>query len=182
MTEDHPRSRGVYYGRITDVTPFTGSSPLARGLRLDLEGDAGQRRIIPARAGFTPPPAGKGRPPGDHPRSRGVYLLRRRTRRSALGSSPLARGLQWIRNPGGPARRIIPARAGFTGRPLTAPGENQDHPRSRGVYIAGTPGMSPEQWIIPARAGFTYSASESAPTVRDHPRSRGVYPWSSPWT
>ena len=29
---DHPRSRGVYYGRITDVTPFTGSSPLARGL------------------------------------------------------------------------------------------------------------------------------------------------------
>ena len=50
---DHPRSRGVYPGRgPTGPTP-SGSSPLARGLRLTplLRHDA--HRIIPARAGFT---------------------------------------------------------------------------------------------------------------------------------
>ena len=70
---------------------------------------------------------------------------------------------------------IIPARAGFTGRPAWRPGPKPDHPRSRGVYgnmragMESHGGSSPlarglqplvtttaiSSGIIPARAGFT---------------------------
>ena len=56
LSMDHPRSRGVYPGRPLMMSPFSGSSPLARGL-LALRGESGRgRRIIPARAGFTSAP------------------------------------------------------------------------------------------------------------------------------
>ena len=111
---DHPRSRGVYQFLIMAWHREYGSSPLARGLPVQVQRRQDHRRIIPARAGFTP---AEGRCPWrrrDHPRSRGVYqrtMLRRSLR---AGSSPLARGL-----PPHPAEqhctgRIIPARAGFT--------------------------------------------------------------------
>ena len=70
---DHPRSRGVYVkeGSVYDVN--SGSSPLARGLRIVNIPNLAEIRIIPARAGFTgassSPPTGT----ADHPRSRGVY-------------------------------------------------------------------------------------------------------------
>ena len=51
--EDHPRSRGVYMVTFARVRPGSGSSPLARGLRLRRRGPVGAVRIIPARAGFT---------------------------------------------------------------------------------------------------------------------------------
>mgnify|MGYP001669969472 CR=1 FL=1 len=54
-TEDHPRSRGVYDLPAHARRPGEGSSPLARGLHLDLVHDAPFRGIIPARAGFTLP-------------------------------------------------------------------------------------------------------------------------------
>ena len=91
---DHPRSRGVYApdGRI--VAEAQGSSPLARGLRLQ-GGDAhAGLRIIPARAGFTPHPPHPDRRHTDHPRSRGVYAAWRPVSASRRGSSPLARGLR----------------------------------------------------------------------------------------
>ncbi|ERH20826.1 hypothetical protein HMPREF1979_03280, partial [Actinomyces johnsonii F0542] len=50
-----------------------GSSPLARGLRVDDGEWQGPQRIIPARAGFTPAPASPPPSKSDHPRSRGVY-------------------------------------------------------------------------------------------------------------
>ena len=112
------------------------------------------------------------------------------------GSSPLARGLRqedWQDHvrPG-----IIPARAGFTTVWAAAAASGRDHPRSRGVYTAGSPcgrsrsGSSPlarglqrvqprrpaRGGIIPARAGFTSPRSRAAPSCPDHPRSRGVYP------
>ena len=113
----------------------------------------------------------------------------------ALGSSPLARGLpRRIRRSGG-TRRIIPARAGFTGAGPADHRTTEDHPRSRGVYqgdefahdVEG--GSSPlarglrdgaasdggDDRIIPARAGFTSMRSRRWETRRDHPRSRGVY-------
>ena len=90
---------------------------------------------------------------------------------------------------------IIPARAGFTDTGAQCTGENEDHPRSRGVYIVGGPdgslegGSSPlarglrcscssparYRGIIPARAGFTVDDAVAQHRVRDHPRSRGVY-------
>ena len=50
------------------------------------------------------------------------------------GSSPLARGLRLRQNSGLMVRRIIPARAGFTGVFFFGFRFVGDHPRSRGVY------------------------------------------------
>ena len=53
MCRDHPRSRGVYgVGHAPKLTD-RGSSPLARGLRTDIDSFMARVRIIPARAGFT---------------------------------------------------------------------------------------------------------------------------------
>ena len=53
----------------------TGSSPLARGLQVGRDGPVAIAGIIPARAGFTATKFCLGCEPGDHPRSRGVYLV-----------------------------------------------------------------------------------------------------------
>ena len=172
---DHPRSRGVYdrhprpVGAEFGSSPLargllrqangqqeiTGSSPLARGLHGVAAADLVHDGIIPARAGFT---CAGGRPPwrrSDHPRSRGVYAPP-----VDAGDVPVG---------------IIPARAGFTriGGRLFQRGK--DHPRSRGVYLlpggldGDAQGSSPLARglllagslrqgltrIIPARAGFT---------------------------
>ena len=91
-----------------------GSSPLARGLLHDLRHSHASARIIPARAGFTPPGHSGHDPVGDHPRSRGVYVVLIPPVDRLLGSSPLARGLQWVAGPFLCPAGIIPARAGFT--------------------------------------------------------------------
>ena len=152
---DHPRSRGVYL-RLELVYGWSvGSSPLAGGVRADPLAERPGGRIIPARAGFTPRATPLCRCQGDHPRSRGVYLMPYGAPSAAEGSSPLARGLQWVAGPFLCPAGIIPARAGFTPRscePARAPG---DHPRSRGVYGVGGDHRSVPRRIIPARAGFT---------------------------
>ena len=51
--EDHPRSRGVYATPELIAEVMEGSSPLARGLRLNESRVLGLGGIIPARAGFT---------------------------------------------------------------------------------------------------------------------------------
>ena len=136
-TWDHPRSRGVYLPEIPLFVTFSGSSPLARGLRSWWSPFWGLARIIPARAGFTPHHGSHECDGTDHPRSRGVYRLRLRIVAAARGSSPLARGLRRLQHFGRLSRRgrrIIPARAGFT-RPSDAQvWRLTDHPRSRGVY------------------------------------------------
>ena len=72
---------------------YGGSSPLARGL-LYAEPDGGTTiGIIPARAGFTLPPFPAVGRVGDHPRSRGVYVVAGQEFLQRDGSSPLARGL-----------------------------------------------------------------------------------------
>ena len=112
--EDHPRSRGVYQVREGLIPHARGSSPLARGLQFDRRIRVARERIIPARAGFTPPKLMVGRPPWDHPRSRGVYNKHFKILSGNGGSSPLARGLLVINLATGAMCRIIPARAGFT--------------------------------------------------------------------
>ena len=131
---DHPRSRGVYSADSVAMGDSPGSSPLARGLRRDLEDDDVVVRIIPARAGFTAPRAAPLCRFQDHPRSRGVYTVFGSVAASSGGSSPLARGLHRAPVRHAARRGIIPARAGFT-CPATGRSSNPwDHPRSRGVY------------------------------------------------
>ena len=72
-SRDHPRSRGVYASKLTDLGEVYGSSPLARGLLLVDESPLFVPRIIPARAGFTKAAKRLSTPHPDHPRSRGVY-------------------------------------------------------------------------------------------------------------
>mgnify|MGYP000924237147 CR=1 FL=1 len=153
------------------------------------------RRIIPARAGFTPTTTAPSAISPDHPRSRGVYVARTASRNRSAGSSPLARGLRAEGAPASFSRGIIPARAGFTAARSTPPPRAGDHPRSRGVYPVitspdgGRRGSSPlargllldvrhhpaEAGIIPARAGFTHRSAPVPAGSGDHPRSRGVY-------
>ena len=113
-SQDHPRSRGVYDATNKFKNTLGGSSPLARGLPagqgLELRG----HRIIPARAGFTSLTCTRLPPSTDHPRSRGVYGAHGWGSAPGQGSSPLARGLQDLREAGGHRCGIIPARAGFT--------------------------------------------------------------------
>ena len=193
--EDHPRSRGVYPAVWVSTMPTDGSSPLARGLRVDLPVLADVVRIIPARAGFTVQRRSLERAPGDHPRSRGVYVRASISNTQLGGSSPLARGLRGMIAAKAVPRGIIPARAGFTYDMKILSWNGTDHPRSRGVYLlAGTSspakgGSSPLArgllvplvvaslmlGIIPARAGFTPDRAPYPQPGRDHPRSRGVY-------
>ena len=154
-----------------------------------------KHRIIPARAGFTDTWTGSAPAGGDHPHSRGVYGVHVPRPRRRVGSSPLARGLQAVQPDFHDPPGIIPARAGFTGRPDEHPHREGDHPRSRGVYIAvlilgnTVSGSSPLARglrrllgrrphlgrIIPARAGFTRALCPVLLRAADHPRSRGVY-------
>ena len=172
---DHPRSRGVYGDLVDRLRAAGGSSPLARGLLDRRWHDEALRRIIPARAGFTRQPKMRRRTHSDHPRSRGVYDDDFKTAGDLLGSSPLARGLPARSPRARGAIGIIPARAGFTPKRGTENEQDQDHPRSRGVYatasasLSGAVGSSPLarglhdarglrlhlRGIIPARAGFT---------------------------
>ena len=132
--EDHPRSRGVYAARDAGRGDDSGSSPLARGLRLEHRGDLAIHRIIPARAGFTARTSTILSSVWDHPRSRGVYESAASEFCLDWGSSPLARGLLYGLDVSVEWNRIIPARAGFTASECCLPVPHGDHPRSRGVY------------------------------------------------
>ena len=146
---DHPRSRGVYFHPLSVRVQCGGSSPLARGLPPALRPVPADRRIIPARAGFTMAASTRSRSGGDHPRSRGVYLVGVPAEWVIGGSSPLARGLRQIFHELDEAAGIIPARAGFTTLKHVRAIASPDHPRSRGVYFTRPwirfciPGSSP---------------------------------------
>ena len=177
MSRDHPRSRGVYLMPYGAPSAAEGSSPLARGLHQSGRAGRGRLGIIPARAGFTDVtglPLVQAR---DHPRSRGVYATTSTTVVMPLGSSPLARGLPAARSPPAspagiiPARAgftvpcncqlhtrswIIPARAGFTHAELGHDQRQQDHPRSRGVYVLNATGSPEPVGSSPLARGLQY--------------------------
>ena len=153
------------------------------------------RRIIPARAGFTCVEGVADASLTDHPRSRGVYSLQDLRARAHVGSSPLARGLPRRQFDTICLKGIIPARAGFTLRSVTARTTRTDHPRSRGVYrsprraATAAMGSSPlargllthllhrpgQVRIIPARAGFTARArARSRRASGSSPLARGL--------
>ena len=94
LPQDHPRSRGVYSKTTIFLAAQNGSSPLARGLRWGNYASILGRRIIPARAGFTPIAPPRETRAWDHPRSRGVYTAALIAAWRQTGSSPLARGLR----------------------------------------------------------------------------------------
>ena len=196
LYQDHPRSRGVYLCEDIEAMGMLGSSPLARGLRRLRAALHAGPGIIPARAGFTSRRLPEQTRRSDHPRSRGVYAPPASSMAVVTGSSPLARGLRRLSGPRAPARRIIPARAGFTSCSARTTTPPWDHPRSRGVYVIGCSpskvrqGSSPlarglrsepprsasRRGIIPARAGFTAAALNAvAAALGSSPLARGLH-------
>ena len=193
---DHPRSRGEYRSRQSEVRCPRGSSPLSRGI-------PGLPVLHPRAAGIIPALAGNTASwfwawprKRDHPRSRGEYSTRTPPTPSPRGSSPLSRGI--LRGSAGNTEppRIIPALAGNTPTRPESDDDAADHPRSRGEYRhesrrgdAGR-GSSPLSrgippttlpWprprrIIPALAGNTRPGWRLLRWPPDHPRSRGEYP------
>ena len=111
---DHPRTRGVYLLTPIRGIHLVGSSPHTRGLHDPNRDYMEKARIIPAHAGFTPIYASLVTLSQDHPRTRGVYLLRARPTAQRRGSSPHTRGLHWCRRATFWWAGIIPAHAGFT--------------------------------------------------------------------
>ena len=150
-----------------------GSSPLARGKRVQSPTYRWGDRLIPARAGKT---------------HTGSTLIL-----TARGSSPLARGKL-----GGPdvehlAHGLIPARAGKTAGMVSLSGWLGAHPRSRGENfqscsrcltvrgssplargkrVCGVGELSADR-LIPARAGKTIRRGPRGAPAPAHPRSRG---------
>ena len=114
VAQDHPRACGVYSPSIVQITARRGASPRARGLRGNYASILPECRIIPARAGFTPPLCRRGERGMDHPRACGVYNSQVAETRFGGGSSPRVRGLLLNSDRTHVGVRIIPARAGFT--------------------------------------------------------------------
>ena len=111
---DHPRSRGEYCRCGRPHSGCRGSSPLSRGIQdvVDLEGSP--IGIIPALAGNTWHRGWLRGSQGDHPRSRGEYLLIVSRSCAKPGSSPLSRGILRKATATRFHQGIIPALAGNT--------------------------------------------------------------------
>ena len=152
---DHPRGCGEHFSVVESMVVLGGSSPRMRGT-LELIIDGGDdRRIIPADAGNTTRPMGRGLSPADHPRGCGEHTIVQRCYRHMM--------------------RIIPADAGNTLSIPTKPVRCGDHPRGCGEHgirrqiLLGVAGSSPRmrgthsltsghlltRRIIPADAGNT---------------------------
>ena len=174
----HPRSRGEHeMAEMLMPDPY-GSSPLARGTPHADGAPGGALRLIPARAGNTPPSPACTIILAAHPRSRGEHQSWRPPPAQTRGSSPLARGTHQGCDGCSSSRRLIPARAGNTGGIKNECNRYSAHPRSRGEHMyAGHPpvvwaGSSPlargtrkaggqgllHHRLIPARAGNTRSS------------------------
>ncbi len=191
---DHPRSCGANNACMNGPAFSSGSSPLVRGQLRHASPLHVRARIIPARAGPTGWGEKKLGAGSDHPRSCGANVENCKIRFVYYGSSPLVRGqpasaVAWRAN-----SRIIPARAGPTGRRNPNGRPWADHPRSCGAnfrplrkpsmmfgsspLVRGQPfdglGAGGGLRIIPARAGPTTQARCRPPATSDHPRSCGA--------
>ena len=171
---DHPRSRGVYVLSGNDFYGSVGSSPLARGLPWNQATTTITTGIIPARAGFTRATRATAWSAPDHPRSRGVYKLNGGAGPACLGSSPLARGLQFGSGTDATGRGIIPARAGFTWRARTPSPSSPDHPRSRGVYAQENPLSASARGSSPLARGLPHTETPVWSTEGSSPLARGL--------
>ena len=173
--------------------PSCGSSPHARGTRVDRAPRLRRFRIIPACAGNASRRHGISSPTPDHPRMRGERMILRQSLGERNGSSPHARGTLVAPQGARAERRIIPACAGNAPPAASGTMWSADHPRMRGEraiardVFKSTRGSSPHargtpeqgalldggRRIIPACAGNAASRG-GTPTWRpDHPRMRG---------
>ena len=189
----HPRMRGERIRRGRSGKLHVGSSPHARGTRLNRVIDVFITRFIPACAGNAWLRSMRCRPSSVHPRMRGERQFWADSGRRRYGSSPHARGtphgIRWFENP----IRFIPACAGNAERSSGLCGQQTVHPRMRGERApalaepARRVGSSPHargtlrgvlyrltgRRFIPACAGNAQRASFLELQKPVHPRMRG---------
>ncbi len=196
---DHPRACGANSDNSSTTTSRSGSSPRVRGKRDRAGNRPAIRRIIPARAGQTRPPARRPRRRPDHPRACGANAVSFQSTARCSGSSPRVRGKLVSSARTAFHDRIIPARAGQTVHTVTPLSKTPDHPRACGanavvrVDVRVSIGSSPRvrgkpvtsddftvfERIIPARAGQTSWHGQHTRVHSDHPRACGA---NSPMT
>ena len=193
---DHPRACGANLASSRFHNGLPGSSPRVRGKPHSNCGLSAMRRIIPARAGQTPPRQRPARGMTDHPRACGANVAQFPAGTYSYGSSPRVRGKQRQVGDRQGQRRIIPARAGQTPSTAAKCSMQADHPRACGanqfqaLQIHVIRGSSPrvrgklgphirivvEVRIIPARAGQTPCSCAAISRSPDHPRACGANP------
>ena len=128
----HPRAGGENWRVSSTRSSVRGSSPRGRGKRQedvavqDLEG------LIPARAGKTHPHGYRRAPTPAHPRAGGENGGRPGSGDLQAGSSPRGRGKRPVPGLQGGHARLIPARAGKTGRRTWTRAPRAAHPRAGG--------------------------------------------------
>ena len=88
----HPRMRGEHMGSRRQPLIWIGSSPHARGTRLQDSGRKWCGRFIPACAGNTSSVSAQSSPRAVHPRMRGEHAVSQERFDDVNGSSPHARG------------------------------------------------------------------------------------------
>ena len=169
----HPRSRGENASAILSKSLTPGSSPLARGkLALLASGDH-PPGLIPARAGKTSLSDARVFRRAAHPRSRGENASGPVMWAYGCGSSPLARGKILGDRDSVRGSRLIPARAGKTGRGTSRAAQPWAHPRSRGENH-GPGRRGGVCWgSSPLTRGKPGGRRRARPRRLAHPRSRG---------
>ena len=180
---------------MTPLCMSMGSSPRMRGAHGGEVHPRARLGIIPAHAGSTLSISFLTSLLRDHPRACGEHEEGVNAWYTAKGSSPRMRGARPFQQSENHARRIIPAHAGSTLRPLGEALPVRDHPRACGEHeakpssSARLPGSSPRMrgartracdarpWlrIIPAHAGSTLSAWMPIMAAWDHPRACGEH-------
>ena len=170
-----------------------GSSPRGRGKLRNSLGTLTGMRLIPARAGKTSVISRRSTMPEAHPRAGGENPMRAADTPSLGGSSPRGRGKHSTATKRMTQYRLIPARAGKTGRMCDRCARARAHPRAGGENAphrspkGNRPGSSPRgrgklrcracccrfTGLIPARAGKTPWTSSDTRTPSAHPRAGG---------
>ena len=111
---DHPRLRGEYGSKVTDMILDEGSPPLTRGILYDRPALMATYR--------------------DHPRLRGEYMYAILNTKTKKGSPPLTRGIHIGLADENKIVGITPAYAGNTMGCIRSCLTRWDHPRLRGEY------------------------------------------------
>ena len=189
----HPRMRGEGPARVLSVAWVIGSSPHARGGRVDGDLPGHPARLIPACAGRARPALHVGAGLPAHPRMRGEGVLSGNSGSAWVGSSPHARGGLSVPPAGDGRAGLIPACAGRACRPAGRHQRRGAHPRMRGegaeamgAALRGE-GSSPHargghpalerpgafDRLIPACAGRARRSASHSGVSGAHPRMRG---------
>ena len=130
----HPRASGEHAVLLVARPVDRGSSPRERGTRGGRTVEAGIHRFIPARAGNTVSRSASLSTPSVHPRASGEHLTQRCRVHYHVGSSPRERGTPSGSDCSWFCERFIPARAGNTRTPSSAPNTRAVHPRASGEH------------------------------------------------